>query len=44
MGIPALNLGGVVMGFDGGVGTSGADARRGDSGSASWLCGVRSAG
>ena len=40
MGIPALNLGGVVMGFDGGVGTSGADAQRGHSGSASWLCGV----
>ena len=44
MGIPALNLGGVVMGLDCRVGTSGADARRGDSGSASWLCWVLSAG
>ena len=44
VGIPALTLGGVVMGFDGKVGTSGVDTRRGDSGSALWLCGVRSAG
>ena len=28
VGIPALNLGGVEMGFDGEEGTSGADARR----------------
>ena len=43
-GVQALNLGGVVMGFDGGVGTSGADTQRGNSGSVSWICWVRSAG
>ena len=33
MGIPALNLAGVVIGFDSGEGASGADAQMGDSSS-----------